>query len=130
MQPALVMVLSMLIGAVVTPVAARAHYVTKNDTRRNVYWFVMVMGISTVLTPLVVSPFSFSWNHALQFLTHMALILLAVYAGAVYFRHERAAQAGGQRAAIYEKQWEGIALATGFMAFATVTGYLVVYPLY
>lgn len=118
----------MLAGTVAAAAAARAHYVTRSRNRREVYWCVLALGVTAVLAPLMVG--AFSWNGALQFFMHTVLVLLAVYSAAVYTKHERVAHVRGGRAVMFEQQWSAITMATGMVAFSTLLGYILVYPLY
>ena len=113
-------------GTVLSAFAARAHYVSRSRTRKNVYWCVLAVGLSCVLSPLAVG--AFSWNGALQFVIHAALVLAAVYAVVVYNRHSRVASAGSARARAFEQQWSAIAMSFVVVSLLTVLGYIVAYP--
>lgn len=118
-----------LVGMTAAAAAARAHYVTRSSDRRDVYWFVLAMGVACATVPAIIG--AFSWNAALQFIMHSALVLAAVFAVSVQRRHDRAASAGvSARAAAYADDWSAIAMALATGAFVTVMGYIVVYPLY
>lgn len=117
-----------LTGFGLAAAAARAHFVTRNSSRREVYWFVLALGVTCAVVPAIIS--AFAWNGALQFVMHTALVLAAVFAVAVHRRHDRAAGRGEARAAVYEQEWSAIAAALLMGAFVTLMGYIVVYPLY
>lgn len=117
-----------LTGFVLAAAAARAHYVTRSSARRDVYWCVLALAVSAGVAPMMVS--AFSWNGASQFYMHITLVLAAVYAVAVYSKHQRTARMGGARAAVYEQQWGAIAMALCMVAFTTLLAYIVVYPAY
>lgn len=117
-----------LAGLALAAVAARAHFVTRNSRRREVYWTALSFGVTCAVVPAIIS--AFAWNGALQFIMHTSLVLAAVFAVAVHQRHGRAADRGEVRAAMYEQEWSAIAAALLMGAFVTVMGYIVVYPLY
>lgn len=117
-----------LTGLGLAAVAARAHYVTRNSSRREVYWFVLALGVTCAVVPAIIS--AFNWNGALQFIMHTTLVLAAVFAVCVHRRHGRAAMRGAGRSVAYEQEWSAIAAALLMGAFVTVMGYIVVYPLY
>lgn len=117
-----------LTGLGLAAVAARAHYVTRNSSRREVYWFVLAFGVTCAVMPVTIS--AFSWNGALQFVLHVALILTALAAARVHGIHDHAALRGNQRAAVYEDEWTAVVLALALAVFVTVMGYIVAYPLY
>lgn len=117
-----------LAGFALAAAAARAHYVTRNSARRDLYWFVLAAGVTCAVVPAIIS--AFAWNGALQFIMHTSLVLAAVFAVAVHQRHGRAAERGGARAVAYADEWSAIAAALLMGAFVTVMGYIVVYPLY
>ena len=117
-----------LTGFALAAVAARAHFVTRNSRRREVYWFVLALGVTCAVMPAIIS--AFAWNGALQFVMHTALVLAAVFAVAVHQRHGQAAARGEVRAAVYEQEWSAITAALLMGAFVTVMGYIVVYPLH
>lgn len=117
-----------LTGLGLAAVAARAHYVTRNSSRREVYWFVLALGVTCAVVPAIIS--AFAWNGALQFIMHTTLVLAAVFAVSVQRRHDSAATRGVGRSVAYEQEWSAIAAALLMGAFVTVMGYIVVYPLH
>lgn len=117
-----------LAGTALAAVAARAHFVTRNSSRREVYWFVLSLGVTCTVVPAIVC--AFAWNGALQFIMHTTLVLAAVFAVSVQRRHDRAAARGAARSVAYEQEWSAIAAALLMGAFVTVMGYVVTYPLH
>lgn len=112
-------------GLILTALSARAHYLATSERWREVFWFVLAFSVSLLLTPLIVS--AFSWNGGLQFIFHAGVVVAAAAAVAVYRRHEVRASTD-TRAAAYAHEWSAIALSLCFAAFSVVMGYIVLNP--